>query len=305
MIGKMLKVMIISFSAIVIVFTLLYALAPYLIKYGMDGGDIRANPGKYEGLDALPENGRILFVTAHPDDLEFMAGGTLPKLIERNNDVYMAILTDGGKQRYMPGFYSRLIVKTRHEEQLATAEIQGLKEVFFINYPDGSLKFSEPAVGKVKQVADEVKATHIFTFEPAKRENNNGLGQDEVHQVGAGNGDGPKVRPSMSGDHDAAGQIGTAVAKRNASVEGLYYFRAENPDIIIDISDTFDKKLDILLMFTEFKYKKRMIRAFHEAWDSSNGRRIGVGYAEVFRRIDLRTRPVEPVEVGFTGERTN
>lgn len=282
MIRKLIKASAIFSSSILVIFGILYIIGPYLIKSRMAKSDPPARHIEYAGVEGLPKDGTILFVTAHPDDLEFMSGGTLPLLLKRNNAVCLVLLTDGGKQRYMPAFYSKRIVDTRRREQLEIAEIEGLKGVFFFNYPDGSLKFSEEAIEKVEDVANKVGATDIFTFEPGKR--------DGYYDT----------------DHDAAGQIGTAVAKRNASIKGLYYFSAEEPNIVVDISDNFEKKLDTLFMFTEFKYKRRMLRAIHQAWDSSTGQRIGVRYAEGFLKVDLlNAEPKSSVEPEFMEEKSN
>lgn len=264
MAAKLLKAIIILFSVIFVIVTLLYIVGPTLLRNRFVDQNIKTEPTRYKGLDAMPKDATILFVTAHPDDLEFMSGGALPKLLKNNgNKVYLAILTDGGKERYMPGFYSRAIVKTRHDEQLKISNVEGLTKVFFINHPDGSLKFSEEAASKIAHVAKEIGATDIFTFEFGRR---NGY---------------------FDPDHNAAGQIGTAVAIRDDAIKGLYYFRAGDPNIVIDTSDTFKRKMDILFMFTEFRYKHRMMNAMHEAWDSATGKRIGVNYAEGYRVIDL------------------
>ncbi|MHB8841765.1 MAG: PIG-L deacetylase family protein [Candidatus Aquicultor sp.] len=261
---KLLKAVLILFSVVFVIGTVLYILGPSILRGRFVDQNIKTEPSRYKGLDAMPKDATILFVTAHPDDLEFMSGGALPKLIKNNgNKVYLAILTDGGKERYMPGFYSRAIVKTRHDDQLKIAKVEGLTKVFFINYPDGSLKYSQEAYTKIKQVADEIGATDIFTFEFGRR---NGY---------------------YDPDHNAAGQVGTAVAIRDDAIKGLYYFRAADPNIVIDTSDTFKRKMEILFMFTEFTYKHRMMNAMHDAWDSATGKRIGVRYAEGYRVIDL------------------
>jgi LmbE family N-acetylglucosaminyl deacetylase len=279
--GILVKLFAAAAAVIVILFVVLYIFGPYLIKDRFNNGEVAPNPQRYIGLDALPKNGTILFVTAHPDDLEFMAGGTVPKLIERGNRIFMVILTDGGKQRYAPRFYSKRIVATRHREQLAISEEMGLEKVFFENYKDGYLTFSEGAVEKVERVVNEIQAGYIFTFESGKRDG------------------------YYDSDHDAAGQVGSAAAENNLAIAAVYYFRAEDPDIVIDISDTFEEKMKALFEFTEFRYKKRFLRAMHESWAASDGKRIGVTYAEAFRKIDLTTGRVKDAEPTLTGERTN
>ncbi|MCL6472307.1 MAG: PIG-L family deacetylase [Firmicutes bacterium] len=306
MLVKLAKVFGVLFLILVLMLGILYILAPYLIKSRMARSEVKAEPGKYEGLNALPENGKVLFVTAHPDDLEFMAGGTIPKLLERGNDVYLAILTNGGKQSYMPAFYSKRIIKTRHDEQLIIARAEGLKHVFFFNYADGSLRYSDEALKKVEKIAKQVDVDCIFTFAPGSPDAWSGLRRavSRNNKVYGGDGQAVQAGLEMDGDHSAAGQIGTEVAKRNSSIKSLYYFRAANPNLIVDTSDTFDKKIDLLFMFTEFKYKKRMMRAMHEAWDGMTGKRIGVKYAEAFRKVNPREAKPEVKGTGAAREIT-
>jgi LmbE family N-acetylglucosaminyl deacetylase len=272
MIVKLVKIFGIAFSIFAVVLTLLYIFGPYLIKNRFQASEAKslasAKDKHYLDEDALPENGRILFVTAHADDLEFMAGGTLPHLLERGNKVYLVILTNGGKQRYMPGFYSRAIIKTRREDQLKIAKAEGLTEVFFENNKDGYLKYSEGIFDKVDEIAQALDITDIFTFETGKRSG------------------------YYDSDHDAAGRVGTAAAKANDRIKGLYYFRASDPNLIVDITKEFDKKLEIMFMFTEFRYKHRMMIAMHKAWAGADGSLIGVKYGEVFSYTELHKEPV-------------
>lgn len=277
----LLKLFAAAAAVIVILFAALYIFGPSLVKDRFNSGEVETNPERYTGLDALPKKGRILFVTAHPDDLEFMAGGTIPKLIERDNRIFMIILTDGGKQRYAPGFYSKRIVETRRREQIAISKEMGLEKVFFETYRDGYLTFTEGAVEKVERVAGEIDANYIFTFESGKRDG------------------------YYDSDHDAAGQVGRAAAENINAIEALYFFRAEDPDIVIDISDTFEYKMKTLFEFTEFRYKKRFLRAMHESWAASDGKRIGVTYAEAFRKIDLTAGRVKAGEPSLTRESAN
>lgn len=277
----LLKLFAAAAAVIVILFAALYIFGPSLLKDRFNSGEVATNPERYSGLNALPKNGTVLFVTAHPDDLEFMAGGTIPKLIERGNRVFMVILTDGGKQRYAPKFYSKRIVATRHREQLAISKEMGLEKVFFETYRDGYLTFTEGAVEKVERVVDKIEANYIFTFESGKRDG------------------------YYDSDHDAAGQVGRAAAESINAIEALYFFRAEDPDIVIDISDTFEYKMKHMFEFTEFRYKKRFLRAMHESWAASDGKRIGVTYAEAFRKIDLTAGRVKAGEPSLTGESAN
>jgi LmbE family N-acetylglucosaminyl deacetylase len=270
MLEKILKISGIFFAIFFVLLTVFYIFAPYVIKNRLASENSKAISGEknkhYLKESTLPKNGRILYVTAHPDDLEFMSGGTLPLLLERGNKVFLVILTDGGKQRYMPGFYSRAIIETRRKDQIEIAKQEGLIKVFFGNNKDGYLKPNSKNLQAVEKIAYDYGITDIFTFEPGKRQG------------------------YYDTDHDAAGRVGTAVAKSEKNlVKGLYYFRASDPNMVVDITKTFQNKMDTMFMFTEFRYKHRMMIAMHEVWASVDGSRIGVKYGEAFLYTALKS----------------
>jgi LmbE family N-acetylglucosaminyl deacetylase len=42
-------------------------------------------------------NGRVLVVAAHPDDPEFLAGGTIARLAKEGREIAYVIVTNGNK----------------------------------------------------------------------------------------------------------------------------------------------------------------------------------------------------------------
>jgi LmbE family N-acetylglucosaminyl deacetylase len=83
--------------------------------------------------------GRILVVTAHPDDVDFGAAGSVAVWTEGGVDVAYCIVTDGdagGSDLTMP---RDEMAKIRREEQLAAAGEVGVTDVTFLGFPDGRL----------------------------------------------------------------------------------------------------------------------------------------------------------------------
>lgn len=78
-----------------------------------------------------------LFVGPHPDDIEIGAGGLVNKLIRNGCIVYYLICTDGGSGILDKSASSVELVKTRIEEARKAGELLGVKEVMFLDYPDG------------------------------------------------------------------------------------------------------------------------------------------------------------------------
>jgi len=88
---------------------------------------------------------RVLFVVAHPDDIEGLAGGTVSLLTAQGTIVEYLIMTNGDKGGYCyntTSFFtctSPDIAVTRRREQLNAAQYLGVKNVHFLDLEDGML----------------------------------------------------------------------------------------------------------------------------------------------------------------------
>jgi len=78
-----------------------------------------------------------LFIGPHPDDIEIGAGATVARMISEGTTVYFAIITDGGSGSFDIHANSDALIKIRHQEALDSATYLGVKEVFFLDFPDG------------------------------------------------------------------------------------------------------------------------------------------------------------------------
>jgi LmbE family N-acetylglucosaminyl deacetylase len=72
----------------------------------------------------------ILAIGPHPDDIEIGCAGTLSKYAERGHDIFLFVITKGGKGG---------VAETRYEEQKKAAEIIGAKDVFWGGFQDTAL----------------------------------------------------------------------------------------------------------------------------------------------------------------------
>ena len=89
-----------------------------------------------------PEDGvrRVLVVTAHPDDVDFGAAGTVAAFTAAGVEVTYCIVTNGdagGSDRTM----SRVeMAALRQDEQRAAAAVVGVSDVRFLGHPDGMVQ---------------------------------------------------------------------------------------------------------------------------------------------------------------------
>jgi len=109
----------------------------------------------------------VLVVVAHADDMEFLAAGTVARLVdEKGYDVYEYILTDNSKGSYR--LSSKDLVEVSAREAVEAGKVLGLKEVRFEGYPDGDLNEVHPNVlrGKIMAMIREVKADIVMSWDP-------------------------------------------------------------------------------------------------------------------------------------------
>lgn len=109
----------------------------------------------------------VLVLTAHADDAEFFAGGTIAQFVHQGCRVVEVIATDNGRGSFELGS-TELVAKSRHVEAQAAAKIIGKDEVVFLDYPDGFLN-ETPAnvlrgryIGFIRRLRPKV----VMTFDP-------------------------------------------------------------------------------------------------------------------------------------------
>src|SRR5437588_4300332 len=90
--------------------------------------------------EAFAEVKRLIFVAAHPDDLETIAGGTIYQLTQRGVEVVEVLCTDGNIGTHDTEQYTRKsLARIRRKETRAAATFLGVREVVFLGYDDGEL----------------------------------------------------------------------------------------------------------------------------------------------------------------------
>jgi len=80
------------------------------------------------------KNKIVLAVGAHPDDIDFVASGTIAKWVEEGATIYYLICTDGSRGSSDPKMTHKKLAAMRKKEQQVAAKILGVKDVFFLGF---------------------------------------------------------------------------------------------------------------------------------------------------------------------------
>jgi LmbE family N-acetylglucosaminyl deacetylase len=111
---------------------------------------------------------RILVVTAHPDDVDFGAAGTVATWTKAGYEVTYCIVTNGDAGGFDPAVPRSEIAGIRQAEQRAAAEEVGVTDVRFLGYPDGRLVPSLELRRDISRVIRQVRPQRLLTQSPQR-----------------------------------------------------------------------------------------------------------------------------------------
>jgi len=111
---------------------------------------------------------RALVVTAHPDDVDFGAAGTIAGWVEAGIAVTYCVITDGDAGGFDPAVDRADIPAIRRAEQEAAAAVVGVKDVRFLGYPDGRLVVSIELRRDISRVIRDVRPQRILCQSPER-----------------------------------------------------------------------------------------------------------------------------------------
>jgi len=112
---------------------------------------------------------KVLFVSAHPDDIELACGGTVLLLKSKGYELNLLICTRGDKGTHDKAMTVGEIMNIRELEQKEASKIMGLKSLYFLEHMDGELLYSKELVEEITFYIRKVCPDILITFDPFKR----------------------------------------------------------------------------------------------------------------------------------------
>jgi LmbE family N-acetylglucosaminyl deacetylase len=115
---------------------------------------------------ATPRDVRsALVVTAHPDDVDFGAAGTVATWTAAGIEVSYCVCTSG-EASGDAGRDADEMVRVREAEQRAAAEQVGVREVAFLRYPDGAVEPTLALRRDIARVIRRVRPERVLSWSP-------------------------------------------------------------------------------------------------------------------------------------------
>ena len=222
---------------------------------------------------------RVMVVTAHPDDPEFGAGGTVAKFAREGKEVTYVIVTDGSKGSSDRTMTPERLVKIRQEEQQNAAKTLGVERVEFLGYVDGEVEDTRDLRRDVTRQVRRWRPDLIITQNPHRTYNLYASHRD--HRITAGVVL-DCVYP-LARDHMAFPELLPEFEPHK--VHDIYVMAWENPHVVVDITDTIDLKLKALACHVSQIGQFPALDARVRERSAALGKAKGYAYAETFDRI--------------------
>lgn len=202
------------------------------------------------------EKKNFVCIFAHPDDEAFGPGGTIHKLT-RDYNIYLLCLTKGQQGQDSDFEQGGKLHNRRVHELIESAQVLGVKKVYFLGFKDGELcnNIYHDVAAKIQDKLEEIQPVEIMTFDT------NGL--------------------SGHIDHIMTSYVTTYVFHKLSFIQKLWYYcltekmsnelgydyfihfpsgyKQSGIDKIIDVSDVWDTKVKAMVAHKSQKHDAERI----------------------------------------------
>ena len=228
-----------------------------------------------------------MVIFAHPDDAEIGSGGVIARWVAAGCEVTYVLCTNGSAGTADRALTPEQLVDRRAAEQRAAADFMGVKNLVMLPYPDGGLEDTREFRGDIVRAIRTYRPHTVFAHDPYR------------------------FRGFQHRDHRAVGMVATDAVYPFArdhlhfpdhielhglephKVRELWYWGADEPDVIVDVTESIDKQIAALIRHESqlpgFNVGQRETigeRVKKNAAERARGYRFK--YAAAFRRLIAR-----------------
>ncbi len=228
----------------------------------------------------------VLGIAAHPDDLDFGAGGTMAHFAEQGADVYYLILTDGSAGSSDRNMSPADLINLREAEQRdAVLRVIGGKGVDFLGYKDGQLEVTMEVKRDIVKAIRQIKPDVVVTMDPSMIYSAKRSFINHPDHRAAGQAVLDAVFP-LARDHLSFPEFMTEGLEPHITPTVLLINFNEH-NFFVDITATFDKKIAALAAHVSQISGMPAVEEKMRQLAKADGAEAGVDLAEAFVRIDL------------------
>ncbi|MFM2071004.1 MAG: hypothetical protein RLZZ623_1267 [Actinomycetota bacterium] len=233
------------------------------------------------------EIGRALVITAHPDDVDFGAAGTVAALTDAGVEVTYCLVTDGDAGGFDRTIPRPEMASIRRLEQTRAAKEVGVTSVMFLGHGDGRVVADLTLRRDLSRVIRQVRPTVAIIQSPERN-------MDRIY--------------ASHPDHLAAGEASIAAVypdSRNPfafpelidegleawTVPEVWVMSGKVPNGHVDVTDQIDRKIRALMCHESQHQDPKGIASMVREWMGATARQFELAegrFAEAFQVVDTR-----------------
>lgn len=230
---------------------------------------------------------RILVVTAHPDDLDFGAGGTIAQWTAKGIVVSYCICTNGEQGGVDPAVTREEMKQIRRREQTAAGVVLGVSDIHFLDYRDGTLAPTIQLRKDIVRVIRKVRPQRMLIQSPER--NWDRLGASHPDHLAAGEAAIQAIYPDC-GNPFAFEDLLHVEHLEPWVIKEAWVMMSSGNDHHVDITETFDLKMKALAAHQSQVAHVEELEERVRDWGTKNGESVGLiegRIAETFKIVSL------------------
>lgn len=183
---------------------------------------------------------RVLAIGAHPDDVEFYAGGTMVRLRGDGADTALVVASNGG----MGGRGIADAATVRRGEQAKAADALGVAAWSWLGYPDGALTAGDPMRGELVHAIRRLRPELVLTHDPRTLFTIYGDLTQPGHSDHRATGQAvlDAIYPRSASPNFYVEQLGGANPVKAWFPREVWLFDTATPDLRIDVGESWAAK---------------------------------------------------------------
>ena len=231
---------------------------------------------------------RVLVVTAHPDDVDFGAAGSVARWTEAGVTVSYCIVTDGDAGGFDPDVPREDIPGIRRGEQTAAAAAVGVDDLHFLGYPDGRVEVTLDLRCDISRVIRQTRPRRVVTQSPLRTLDS--MYRNHPDHIATGEAACCAVYPDARNPFTFPELVDEG--HQAWSVDELWIMgTGSDADTYVDTTETFDRKMKALRCHVSQNTGSDELEERLCTWNAANAAAGGMGdgrLAEAFRAMDTR-----------------
>lgn len=230
---------------------------------------------------------RAMTIFAHPDDAEFCCGGTLATWARQGTEITMVIITDASKGSDDRAISDEQLVAMRIAEQDRAAKVLGVARVVRLGYEDGVLQPTIALRRDIARVVRQYKPEVVIAMDPDIRFGGDSYINHPDHRA-AGEAALYGIFPA-AGNHRFYPELLAEGLEphtvREVWIEGM---SGGPTSVYVDVTAAMGAKIAALAEHTS-QFALEDVGPFVRRWTEETGKKVGVPFAESYRRIVLES----------------